>query len=482
MTPEEVARRYENLQGYDLVDYGEIGLPLWQLGVEALSVAHKRIQPIKEYVLRAVELNLAEPEIAGFLGLDAAVARGALAELASDNLLDIVDRPKITKQGVEALAQNGLRAPIEEQIQILFDGIMRVPVAAPPEELVFPRDIEDGTVVEIAALPPQRPTVADLSIADVDHVLQQLSGGRSEMGRDILRLKRVSRYRRIFRRGVGLVFKAKRGKDLRVLFVVSGVPNENLERRFAQAGGTSRAGFVRSFSDAYIAANVQRHLGNQIGQKLLDFSKYEELQRQVSAAKLHYSSLLRKVVMAESGELPQNEVPAVASIEQARRRELEAISSLENAPARPAAVYEIRELLARAFREAKRRVSISSKGLAPHLVNDAFVKELRRFSSMGGQVDITIHHSTVGWRSRGKDWERAIASIEELARPKGSLVRLIHTKEERYYHLAWDDSIALVCNRPLLSNQGRIKSFEQFAGFVLQEPSLVNAYLSRILG
>jgi hypothetical protein len=77
-------------------------------------------------------------------------------------------------------------------------------------------------VVEIPSIPGSRPTISELNLADVVHFLSVQSGGRREMGRDILRLKRISRSRRISRRAVGLIFKAKVGKELRIIFVVDG--------------------------------------------------------------------------------------------------------------------------------------------------------------------------------------------------------------------------------------------------------------------
>jgi hypothetical protein len=45
MTPEEIARRYEsNLPGFNLVDYSEIALPLWQLSIETLSILPLRLK------------------------------------------------------------------------------------------------------------------------------------------------------------------------------------------------------------------------------------------------------------------------------------------------------------------------------------------------------------------------------------------------------------------------------------------------------
>ena len=51
MTPEQIARRYEDFAGFELVDYAEAALPLWQLNVEAVSVMRRGLQPMRERAL-----------------------------------------------------------------------------------------------------------------------------------------------------------------------------------------------------------------------------------------------------------------------------------------------------------------------------------------------------------------------------------------------------------------------------------------------
>jgi hypothetical protein len=378
MTPEEIARKHGKLAGFDLVDYSEIALPLWQLSVETLSLAHRRFQPIVEFVLRALQSGLSIEEISGFLGLDLDVVRGALAQLAADRLVLSTDGVfALTDLGRRALAEEGIQVPIEEQLPILFDGLSRKPALKEPEETVSARDMEDGAVVEISSIPPNRPTISDLDLADVVHFLSHQSGGRREMGRDILRLKRISRWRRISRRAIGLVFKARVGKELRVIFVVDGVVDEVLQNRFAAGGGTSRPWFVRAFSDAYVAANVRRHLGQEASRITLDFSEYERTQRQLSMAKLRKAMLERKAQLVRAGMLPASDMPSRDLIRLANDEEGEALDALRAAPVRPAAVYETVELLHTAAKTAASSISISSRGLAPHIVDHSFIQSPR---------------------------------------------------------------------------------------------------------
>lgn len=481
MSPEEIARAHEKLTGFDLVDYSEIALPLWQLNVEALSLAHRRFQPIVEFVLRGLNKGLKIDEAAGFLGLEPEVVRGAAAQLLADRLLTRDGEDfALSDLGRNALDEDGLQIPIGEQLSILFDGLLRQPSQSDPDQFVTARELEDGEVIEIPAIPAGRPSVSELPLPDVVNYLAAKSGGRREMGRDVLSLSRITRARRIFKRAVGLVFKARIGKELRVLFVVDGSVHEPLQNRFSAAGGISRPGFAKTFSDPYVAANLRAHLGQDARKIKLDVSEYQNAQQRVSIAKLRLNSLVRKSRLIRAGALKPSEMPASDAFERARVEEEEAAKALQQAPIRPAAVYEAAEFLRRALAEADSSIHISSRGLAPHLVNKPVLAAIRAAVSRSVSIVVSLHEDSFEWPKRGSHWAKAYASINMLAE-QFARFRVIRTREDRFFHLAWDNKIAMICNRPFLSNHGRSKHFEQFAGYVLQRQDLISAYLERVV-
>lgn len=479
MTPEQIARRYEDFAGFELVDYAEAALPLWQLNVEAVSVMRRGLQPMREFVLRSLEAGLVAGDLPGFLGLDEAVVGGVLADLLSDRYVTLVEgSAQVTDTGRKAL-KDGVSSPGNEILTLLFDGVLRRPVAQPTIDFAYPREVEDGVVAEIPATPAAQPEIADLSLPDVDQVLHDQAGGRSEMNRDILRLKRIVRHRRHFRRAVALVFRSRKG-EVRTRFIVNGAPDEQLEQSFADRGGNLRKGLVRAFSDAYVKANLRAHLGGEAAKRVLEPADYGVRQAQLSIATLKLAGLRRRTGMAARGELAPADRPATEALQEAELAERLAREAMDQPDARPAAVYEKAEFLERALHEPKTSLSISTRGLAPHIVDEKFLKALRGLVDRGVQVTITAHKTVTEWRSRGKDWARAVDVISELAKSRPELMRLRISSEERYFHLAWDDRVALVANRPMLSNFGRTRAFDQFAGFVLQEPKLIADYLARV--
>ncbi len=58
MSPEDIARRFEHRSGYDLIDYAPVALPIYRLSVEAVTMVHKELPPIKEFVMRSLRTGL----------------------------------------------------------------------------------------------------------------------------------------------------------------------------------------------------------------------------------------------------------------------------------------------------------------------------------------------------------------------------------------------------------------------------------------
>ncbi len=227
-------------------------------------------------------------------------------------------------------------------------------------------------------------------------------------------------------------------------------------------------------------ANLRRHLGAEVTQKMIDPSSYVAAQRVVSIAKLRRDGLARKAAMVAKGQLAPDEAPDAQSVADAAVAEQAAVRQIENAPSRPASVYEKAEMLERALSSAKTRLSISSKGLAPHIVDKAFIAHLTKRIQAGVAISISLHEDGVKWGARKGEWSNAYAALQKLSQTSGGRLKVRITREERYYHLAWDDEFALVCNRPILSNPGRIRTFEQFAGYILQDRALIQSYLDRV--
>jgi hypothetical protein len=487
MFPEDIARRHEEMHGYDLVDYAEIALPLWQLSVEAVSIAHRKFPPIQEYVLRSVASGLSVEEISGFLGLEAEIVETAILGLVADRLIrfgenrvseegvDVV----LTEAGIRALAEEGIATPIEDQLQVFFDGIQRIPTFVPADQLAHPRETESGALVEIPPLPAAKPQVSELDLADMQKYVSRQVGPRSELGKDVVSLKRIARHKRMFRRAVGLVFKGQKHRDdLRLRIIVGGVLAEETERQFADRGGLARPGFVRAFSDSFLNANLRKHLGSELAGAILDDDEAYLRSRTFSIAKLKMGSFERRMGLVSAGEISSDEGPTEEEYRRGEEELRQAAAALAQPRARVAIAYEHTEFLRNCLRQAKKSISISSRGLAAAYVTPQFVAAVEAALKKGVQISITVNRSTFERDRVREPFNQPYLHFQKLAKTHGNL-ELRTNGENRYFHLALDASAALVSNRPFLSNAGRIRTFEQYSGYFIQDADLVQRYLGR---
>ena len=107
--PEKIAARFDERPGFSLVDFREVGLPVYRITATALMQAQKKYPPIEEFVLRAVDVGFSRPdEVAGFLGLSNQIVEATLTNLIRSN--DIYEKSDCTV----ALTQKGLTAVREE--------------------------------------------------------------------------------------------------------------------------------------------------------------------------------------------------------------------------------------------------------------------------------------------------------------------------------------------------------------------------------
>jgi hypothetical protein len=83
MTSDEQIRRFQHRDGFRLADAADVALPAYTLNIEAVTMAHRRISPIDEFVLKSISIGISTAaEISEYLGLSDEVLTPALATLA----------------------------------------------------------------------------------------------------------------------------------------------------------------------------------------------------------------------------------------------------------------------------------------------------------------------------------------------------------------------------------------------------------------
>lgn len=476
MNPEDIARRYERRPGYELIDYALVALPIYRLTVDAVTMAHREIPPIKEFVMRSVATGLdSEKQVAGFLGLDDATVKATFDQLCDDRYLSASQDGNgsgtaLLDRGREVLAKARESSPQDEMLVFLFDRLMRKPIRLEAEQLLAPVNVDPQQMIEIRSYPAEGPEIGDLSIADVLQVLEQQAGGRAAFARDLLRLKRIERRVRLYRPAVGLVYKKPRSSDIQIAFIVDDARHEGLEHAFATGGGPKKMGFVRSIDESSTPGELKKYLGPDVQKLLPDTDALDKKRLAVSLARLKQQTCLARVERRGGIHAPEAALET-EQLEDASVALAKAETELRAFPARPIQPFEISELLSTALDSCQSLLAISSRDLGRAVVDSRFIKRIEAALQRNVRVVVSLIDPP------GADGPAI--ELERLRRQYPSL-ELSSKKRGSFHHLVCDDSFAVVCNRPLLGNQNKVCTFHHVVGILLQATELVRAFADRI--
>ena len=238
-------KRYQQRPGYRLADVAEVGIPVYSLNVRVLTLAHKRLPPIEEFLLRCLSLNICSvDEISLYLGLTREVLKPAFANLAQTENIALTAQHglqswALTKKGHTTLQAAEIIAPEERIFQLHFDAVLRKPTLYKFHKLIRYGELKEDGLVELEVFPPRRPQISEMSPGDIERVLKTVPG-LTDQRRDVLAVRSLENIKKGFIRAVGLFFKGVTESDSQLAFVIDGMLSPAHELAFAGTEGFKR--------------------------------------------------------------------------------------------------------------------------------------------------------------------------------------------------------------------------------------------------
>jgi len=385
----EVAAKFDNRPGYRVVDYGRVGLPVYRVTVIALTLLKKSLNPIEEFVLRAVGHGMANTsDIAGLLGLSPRVVDGAIAELVrSENIAVTKEsddvRLSLTEKGTLVVDQQEEIKPVEQTFPFTYDGLTRQPKWYDDSQLYTPRELKESGIEELRAFPARGPELHELDVRDVDEVLK-LVAGKTETPTSLLKIISVERRQRLFNEAVALAYRSEDGEAIQIAFAIDGRTSELHERAFAEMKGLERNRIFRNLHHRPEHREVEEALGPELMQRASD----RDVRRARSdAARAQAAMNQAKVELARAeGKSDQSEAR-----EQVERAESDLAAAAQHSAiqeVRPIEVYEHADILRRAIDEANDRLLIISPWIRASVVTEEFLGRLEAL--LKRRVKLTI--------------------------------------------------------------------------------------------
>lgn len=227
--------------GHELISFGEVAIPFFELKISAEVLDHKPINPFDEFVLRAVSAGVTEvPTMEQLLGLDSRVLETTLVSLVTSDLLrntGEAEEVSLTETGQEALDTASQVQVRPAAIRVVFDPLLEE-VLEPFGDFLQPKELAQAGIKE-ARIPALRvPDVHRLDISEVSRVIRKM-GGEREQARDILALRSMRRFR-VYRPAIAMVYRAKGTSDLLMDVSFEDRVSERHSRALAETGAKDK--------------------------------------------------------------------------------------------------------------------------------------------------------------------------------------------------------------------------------------------------
>jgi hypothetical protein len=469
MTPEEVASVHQFRDGFDLVDYGEVGLPVFRLTIEGVTTAYRMLPTIQEFVMRCLYIGeTREEDIARMLGLKLDVVCSATNILVFEGYVARQAGPadlhsfRLTESGEVRLLQERLEVPQEEMLVVDYDGIRRVPVRLAGTSVVRASELKSSGAIEIRPYPAEPPGVAELQIPEVTRVIRRQGG--EDFRRTVLALKRIVRRNNMFREAVALVFAAEKGDEVQIAFAIDGKLSVAHERSFAEHSGPRKMGFVKALSESDVRKRLERIVGRDLLRGRPDRSEMSAAYSTVVKAEAEVRSIRPA---AERGGRAN---PSVAALSAANSKLSIAKHVIESMPVRPLACFEQNELLEEALANVRSSILITSAGLQPIIVNGFMI---RRIDSLTEARVAVVIESQLAPQLEPRRGDHFDPLSELTARADRGLLRLIKGSPRDLFFLIQDDDLAVVSNKPFLGEVTRRSGFIKMTGLVARRAEYV---------
>ncbi len=469
MTPEDVARANQFRDGFELVDYAEVGLPVFRLTLEAFTTSQRAIPTIQEFTMRCLALGeTREEDIARMLGLNRDVVEGAMNVLVTEGTASRIASPdgldvfRLTEIGEERLAQELMEVVREETLVVDYDGIRRTPIRLAGENVVRASELKSAGAVEIRPYPAEAPSVDELSIPEVSRAIRREAG--DDFNRTVLGLRKVLRRNNVFRDAVALVFAPLKGEEIQVAFAIGGKLSESHERAFAWHGGPKKMGFVKTVAGDQPRRRLDRLLGRDAVRDCVPDEQVVAARQEEASAVAAVQSLRPAAASAGRSSEPAR---ALATAEE---RLAVARHALVRMPLRPLACYEQDDLLFEALEQANRELLVTSAGMQPTMMNGYVLRDIDRLISNGVKQRFTSFLAPQV-EPRGGDHYDPLSELTRRA--NAGQLQLEQAARSEFHFLVQDDRLAVISTRPFFGDVVRRSGFSRVAGYVAREPRLV---------
>ena len=386
---DDLVVRFDHRDGYDLVDYEIVGLPVWKLGLLVQTLEDNPIAATEEFVLRLIYEGIDSVEgIAALLGLDEGLVTSIAGDLVRmDAIANQAGKMRLTRIGDDLRRKAVLTKPTEHTIQIHYDAILKRPHVFQYYQLFSPSEIRSEGIRGINPSPNRKPEASELEREAVESYIKEAVKGTNAT--TVIRIKGVTSRWVLYQKAVMVVFRATHGDDVQVAFAIDRRLSDEHEFAFAQSNGLKRLGIEGSLRQK--ERSPEEILLGEVEAKRLS---------QESDKNAKNTASIRKELSQIRGKLKENvEDQASLPPSGANDAAAQAIKSLivekqklekqlKEFKVHMVSVYEHPDYLRDAIEKAKQRILIISPWITRAVVDAPFLRAMRERLNEGVQIFI----------------------------------------------------------------------------------------------
>ena len=416
MNLEEIANRIKCPLGYDLVNFGFVGLPVFRVTAEVLCVEQSDVSAIDEFILRAIHMNICLPQqLYEFLGLPKKVIDIRLADMSRENHIHInvtsenSEKISLSAKGQEILRNHAINRPRQHVLDFTFDGLLRLEHYYPESTLHAPKDLKHLGIPTVRGVPDSGPDIQHLDPISINKSLDLDSRTKRRTPIQVLRVLQVLRRTRLYLQAVALLYRSQISDDLYVGFAIDGRPSKEHDDAFQRQKGIEKNRLFANFEVA---------------------DPLDDLMQEAETGGIAEKSAQR--IKMASKNLGASLPPSGGKASKAKTLSLgggtpKSIPADQTPASRRLHVLEHHDVMLNSIKTAQTRLLIISPWIRRDIVNDSFVGLLS--DSLERGVSVFIGYgigSDEEWKEIDSDCKRRLTRLMDKFK-KFSFVRLGNT-------------------------------------------------------
>ncbi|MBO1049945.1 MAG: hypothetical protein HEQ10_20560 [Dolichospermum sp. DEX182a] len=432
---ENKIRKYHSLPEAIVIDCKSVGYPFYVLkNIDITYLENRDLELLEEFIMKCIANGFNKlAEISGFIGMDNHVIEKVLSKLISTDLITREDGFKLTQNGLDALQQQTVLAPVSDTKTFYLDGLNGKLIDNFYLSKFDVKKYQNSSIEKIIKR-PRKDHIEDIIdyYQDIEKFLQTPKNPNIE-------LIQVNKIEKIYPEWheVLLVLYKSNPNDSEIEYEI--FSRDSIQKDYRETI-EKLYGEGKKILDPIFQDMKQDNTSNQSFSEIISSINDEDV-KNVEQITARISSL------NDPDSFTDNKNNSVKEEKQKLKQQLEHIKN-QTRISEVIHTCELREYLFKALKQAKNRVMIVSPWIKRNVVNQEFLSALEETLKRKVQIHIIYGYKETPGSMKNDSW--SIKQLENLMHNYKNLTFQKTTNSHRK-QIVCDDKFAIVTSFNFLS-------------------------------